>query len=92
MEADSVNHSQALGWTPGVQLKRGRKDHMNKAGQEMRSGEEEGWGTHREQEGYIGGRIEESKIRDTIRKGAIIGLKRNQALGKCPEIYKDDIS
>ena len=30
------------------------------------------------------------KIRDTIREGASIGLKRNQALGKCPEIYKDD--
>ena len=35
-----------------------------------------------------GGRIEENKIRDTIIQGAIIGLKRNQALGKCPEIYK----
>ncbi|EGV99701.1 Olfactory receptor 181 [Cricetulus griseus] len=35
-------------------------------------------------------RIEESKIRDTIKEGASKGLKRNQALGKCPEIYKDD--
>ena len=44
----------------------------------------------REQKGCVGGRIEESKIRDTIIEGAIIGLKRNQALRKCPEIYKDD--
>ena len=37
-----------------------------------------------------GGTIEESKKRDTIIEGAIIGLKRNLAVGKCPEIYKDD--
>ena len=36
------------------------------------------------------GKIEESKKKDTIIEGAIIGLKRNLALEKCPEIYKDD--
>ena len=34
--------------------------------------------------------IEESKKRDTITEGIIIGLKRNLAVGKCPKIYKDD--
>lgn len=32
MKADAVAHNQALGLAPGVQLKRGRKDYMNKVG------------------------------------------------------------
>ena len=36
----------------------------------------------REQEGLVGGRIEESKIRGNIIEGDIISSKRNQALGK----------
>ena len=36
------------------------------------------------------GRVKGSKKRDTIIEGSIIGLKRNLALGKCSEIYKDD--
>ena len=53
---------------------------------EKRRGEED----MREQEYLVRGRIEESKRRDTIIEGAIIGLKRNLAPGKCPETYKVD--
>ena len=34
----------------------------------------------------------ESKERDILIEGAIIGLVRNLALGEFPEIYKDDPS
>ena len=44
----------------------------------------------REQEDLVRGRIEENKKRDTITEGAIIGLRRGLALGRFPEIYKDD--
>ena len=53
----------------------------------MRRGEEEGRGGIEEAERKSqGGRIEESKKRETIIDTAIIGLKRKLALGKCPEI------
>ena len=55
-----------------------------------RRGEEEGRGGHER-----AGRSSQEKNRgeqknDTIIEGAIIGLKRNLALGKCPEIHKDE--
>ena len=31
-------------------------------------------------------------MRDTISEGAIIGLRRDLALGRFPEIYKDDMN
>ena len=34
--------------------------------------------------------LEESKKRDSIIMGAIIGLKRNPTIRKCPETYKVD--
>ena len=40
----------------------------------------------------MGERIEDNKNRDTIIEGDILGLQRNQALGKCLEIYKNDTS
>lgn len=39
----------------------------------------------------VWGRMKESKICGSIIDGAIIYLKRNLELGKCREIYKDDI-
>lgn len=42
------------------------------------------------QEDQVRGRKEESKKRDTVIEGAITSLKRNLALGKCPEIYNVD--
>ena len=44
----------------------------------------------KEQKDQVRERKGESKKGDTLITGAIIGLKRNMALGKCPEIYKDD--
>ena len=45
----------------------------------------------RDQESRVGGRTERgSKERDTLKEGAIIGLGRNQALGKFPGIHKED--
>ena len=44
----------------------------------------------REQEDGVQVRIEESKKRHTIIQGAIMSLKRNLVLGKCPGNYKDD--
>ena len=41
----------------------------------------------REQVAWVGQRIDERKIRDNIIEGDIMGLMRNQALGKCLEIY-----
>lgn len=64
MEVEAVTHSQALGQAPGVQLKRGREDHMpdivdssRKAFIPMRS--ERGWedgggGTEKGREGELG--------------------------------------
>ena len=54
-------------------------------GQKRRSEED-----RREQKVWVQGGIEETKIRDALMEGAIKGLKANQALGKYPEIYKDD--
>ena len=39
-----------------------------------------------------GGRIEDNKNGENIIEGDSLGLQRNQALGKCLEIYKDDKS
>ena len=44
----------------------------------------------REQGDLVKGRIEERKKIDTTIEGAIIGLKRILAPGKCPEIYEFD--
>ena len=44
----------------------------------------------REQKIEFRGRIHDNKTRDIIREGDIFGLQRNQALGKCLEIHKDD--
>ena len=38
----------------------------------------------------VGGRIEESRMRDTILERAIIGLRRDLVLGRFSESYKDD--
>ena len=43
----------------------------------------------REQKVWVRGRIEGNKNGDII-EADILGLQRNQALGKCLEIYKDD--
>ena len=43
-----------------------------------------------EQESWVGGRIEERRMTDTITEGAIIGQRRDLALVRFPKIYKDD--
>ena len=45
----------------------------------------------REQKICVRGRIHDNKNGDII-EGDIFGLQRNQALGKCLKIYKDDTS
>ena len=47
----------------------------------------------REQDGQVGERTEkESKERDILIDGSIMGLARNLALGKFPGIHKDNLS
>ena len=44
-------------------------------------------------DGGVGGGTErESNERDILIEGAIVGLGRNQVLGKFPEIYKNEPS
>lgn len=44
----------------------------------------------REWDRQVGGRIKREKNkRDILRKGAIMGFRRNLVLGKFPGIYKD---
>lgn len=44
----------------------------------------------RERDRQVGGRIKREKNkRDILRKGAIMGFRRNLVLGKFPGIYKD---
>ena len=56
----------------------------------MRRGEKDGCRRHDGTGRLSWGETEESKIRDNIIEGGIIGLKRNQALGRFPNICKDD--
>ena len=44
----------------------------------------------REQKVQVRGRIHDNKTRHIIIEGNIFGLQRNQALGNCLEIHKDD--